>query len=129
VYGGVSGMIQSGHNGGAWDGATGLITSMPDAAAGLTSLGVALAGDVGRTGTTYGAATLAASDVVVKYTWAGDANLDGFITGDDYSAIDFGILVPDAWGWWNGDFNHDGVITGDDYSAIDFNILAQTGVL
>src|SRR4029453_9687127 len=56
---------------------------------------------------------------------AGDANLDGAITGDDYSAIDFNILVPNADGWYNGDFNYDGAITGDDYSAIDFNILAQ----
>jgi hypothetical protein len=59
------------------------------------------------------------------YTYAGDANLDGAVTGDDYSAIDFNILVPGSDGWYNGDFNYDGVISGDDYSAIDFNILAQ----
>jgi hypothetical protein len=51
--------------------------------------------------------------------------MDGAITGDDYSAIDFNILVPNSDGWYNGDFNYDGAITGDDYSAIDFNILAQ----
>src|SRR4030095_977651 len=62
---------------------------------------------------------------LVMYTYAGDANLDGFVSGDDYSAIDFNILVPGSSGWVNGDFNYDGVISGDDYSAIDFNILAQ----
>jgi hypothetical protein len=59
------------------------------------------------------------------YTYAGDANMDGFISGDDYSAIDFNIAVPGANGWWNGDFNYDGIISGDDYAAIDFNIVAQ----
>ena len=54
---------------------------------------------------------------------------DGLVSGDDYSAIDFNVLVPGASGWFNGDFNHDGVVTGDDYSSIDFNILAQTGPL
>jgi hypothetical protein len=59
------------------------------------------------------------------YTYAGDANMDGLISGDDYSAIDFNVAVPDSSGWYNGDFNYDGIISGDDYSAIDFNILAQ----
>ena len=33
---------------------------------------------------------------LVSYTYAGDANLDGAITGDDYSTIDFNIAVPGA---------------------------------
>ena len=51
------------------------------------------------------------------------------MTGDDYSASDFAIFVPDASGWWNGDFNYDGIINGDDYSVIDFNILVQGAAL
>jgi hypothetical protein len=66
-----------------------------------------------------------AASVVVMYTYAGDANLDGMVSGDDYSAIDFAMLTPGASGWVNGDFNYDGVVSGDDYSAIDFNLLAQ----
>ena len=66
-----------------------------------------------------------AGDVLVKYTYAGDANLDGAITGDDYSVIDFNIAVPGSSAWYNGDFNYDGIISGDDYSVIDFNIVAQ----
>ena len=52
----------------------------------------------------------------------GDANVDGLVSGDDYSTIDFNILVPNAEGYANGDFNLDGFISGDDYSLIDFNI-------
>ena len=63
--------------------------------------------------------------MLIKYTYAGDANLDGVISGDDYSSIDFNLEVPGASGYFNGDFNYDGIISGDDYSTIDFNILAQ----
>jgi hypothetical protein len=122
VYTGWSGKIQAGYNGGAWNGA-GIMTSTPDAAGGLTSLGIATAGDAGYT--TFSGVSVAASDVLLFYTYAGDANLDGQVTGDDYSAIDFNILLPNSSGWYNGDFNYDGHITGDDYSAIDFNLLAQ----
>jgi hypothetical protein len=124
VYDGVSGAIQSAHNGGAWDG-DGITTSMPDAASGLTALGIATADQAGYAGGAFGAVSVAASDVLVMYTYDGDANLDGLISGDDYSAIDFNILVAGSSGWYNGDFNYDGIISGDDYSAIDFNILAQ----
>ena len=41
VYNGVQGQVQSANNGGAWDG-KGITTSMPDAASGLTSIGVAM---------------------------------------------------------------------------------------
>ena len=69
--------------------------------------------------------SVAADDVIVMYTWAGDANVDGLISGDDLAALDFSFAVPGASGWYNGDFNHDGIISGDDYAAVDFNIVAQ----
>jgi hypothetical protein len=56
------------------------------------------------------------------YTYAGDANLDGAITGDDYSAIDFNVaarrrrMVQRRLQLRRRDH-------GDDYAAIDFNIL------
>jgi hypothetical protein len=56
--------------------------------------------------------------------YAGDANLDGIISGDDYSTIDFNVGTS-AFGYSNGDFNFDGIVSGDDYSTIDFNYAAQ----
>jgi hypothetical protein len=126
IYSGITGLIQRGSNDGAWNGTGGLLTSLPDAVAGLTTVAVGRADDLGYTGGTFGGVpSIAANDVLVMYTYAGDANLDGLISGDDYSAIDFNVLVPGSFGYSNGDFNYDGAITGDDYSAIDFNILAQ----
>jgi autotransporter-associated beta strand protein len=125
AYTGVSRLLQLGANGGAWDGATGIATSSPDASNGLTAIGVATAAQAGYAGRTFQGVSCDADDVILMYTYAGDANLDGIVSGDDYSAIDFSILVPGTSGWYNGDFNYDGFITGDDYSAIDFGILAQ----
>jgi GH25 family lysozyme M1 (1,4-beta-N-acetylmuramidase) len=129
TYGGIAGEIQRGVNGGGWDGTGGLITSQPDATAGLTTLGIgeasAILGIDGTATAVFAGETVDATAVLVKYTYAGDANLDGTITGDDYSAIDFNIQVPGSDGYFNGDFNYDGLVTGDDYSAIDFNIIAQ----
>jgi autotransporter-associated beta strand protein len=124
VYTDLSGLIQSGRNGGAWNG-NGIVTSMADAASGLTSIGIATAGHTGDAGGTFGGVSVSATDVLAMYTYAGDANLDGFISGDDYAAIDFNIALPNSSGWYNGDFNYDGIISGDDYTAIDFNIVAQ----
>jgi hypothetical protein len=124
TYTGLSALVQTGLAGGTWNG-NGVMTSQPAASSGLTAIGIATAGQTGYAGGTFSGQSVAAGDVIMMYTYGGDANLDGQITGDDYSAIDFNILVPGASGWYNGDFNYDGQITGDDYSTIDFNILAQ----
>ena len=128
VYSGVQGLVQQASNGGAWD-QPGITTSQADALSGLTGLGVATGEQVLGLGPTdtavWNGVTVSGSDTLVMYTYVGDANLDGFISGDDYAAIDFNVAVPGADGWYNGDFNYDGIISGDDYASIDFNIVAQ----
>ncbi|MEA2734469.1 MAG: hypothetical protein QOE14_920 [Humisphaera sp.] len=128
AYNGVTAMIGWGSNYGAWDGLGGIVTTRPDAIVGLTTLGVGEASQVlGLTGAQtalFSGQTVDATSVLVKYTYAGDANLDGIVSADDYSSIDFNFGTG-ASGWNNGDFNYDGIISGDDYSVIDFNIGAQ----
>jgi hypothetical protein len=56
----------------------------------------------------------------VKYTYYGDANLDGAVDGSDYTLIDAGFNSHGTLtGWYNGDFNYDGLIDGSDYTLID----------
>ncbi|MEA2735504.1 MAG: fibronectin-binding autotransporter adhesin, partial [Humisphaera sp.] len=127
VYTGVAGMIQRGQNEGTWTG-PGLTSSAAAAAGGLTTLAVADASDVLDIGESETAAwsgqTVTGASTLVMYTYGGDANLDGFISGDDYSSIDFYVGTA-ASGYYFGDFNYDGIISGDDYSTIDFNFAAQ----
>jgi len=58
--------------------------------------------------------------VAVKYTYYGDANLNGTVDGSDYSLIDNGYTSHGTLtGWQNGDFNYDGAINGSDYTLMD----------
>jgi hypothetical protein len=99
-------LIASGRNGGAWNGATGIVTT--SATGNLTTLGV----------------TKSNGNVTVKFTYGGDANLDGKINVDDYGRIDSNIGLGTT-GWFNGDFNYDGKVNVDDYGIIDANIGVQ----
>jgi autotransporter-associated beta strand protein len=125
AFASVTGMIASGRNGGAWNG-SGIITSQTQAAAGnYTSLGSATAEDVNRVGQTFGGQTVEAGDILIMYTYGGDATLDGKINIDDYVKIDSGI-AGGYTGWSNGDFNYDGKVNIDDYTTvIDANIGNQ----
>ena len=58
--------------------------------------------------------------VIGKYTYYGDANLDGMVTSDDYVSVDVGIGVGDSW--VEGDFDMSGDVTSDDYVAVDVNL-------
>ncbi|MCY2954337.1 MAG: DUF6531 domain-containing protein [Planctomycetota bacterium] len=78
--------------------------------------------------TSFAGQNVLASDVLVKYTWDGDANLDGVINADDYFQIDSGYITQ-AKGYQNGDFNYDGVINADDYFLIDSAYIGQSGPL
>jgi hypothetical protein len=64
--------------------------------------------------------------VLVKYTYRGDATLDGRVNIDDYFRIDLGFANQVAGGWRTGDFNYSGgPPNGDDYFLIDSAFLLQ----
>ncbi len=74
------------------------------------------------------AAVAKGSGVRVRYTWNGDANVDGVIDADDYFLADSGFITQ-VGGWGNGDFNYDGVVDADDYLLIDSAFIGQSGKL
>jgi hypothetical protein len=84
--------------------------------------------------TTFEGQTVADGDVLVKYTYVGDALLTGHITASDYVQIDnafnnnSNVNNTPLTGWYNGDFNYDGVVNGDDYSLIDNAYNSQESV-
>ncbi|MEA2708921.1 MAG: hypothetical protein QOF78_1522 [Phycisphaerales bacterium] len=113
---------------GEWNSSAGILSSVAAATAGLTTLAIAEAPNVlsleSNQTMLWQGMTADATSVLLRYTYDGDANLDGFISGDDYSSIDFNVGTG-ATGYSNGDFNYDGIVSGDDYSTIDFNFAAQ----
>jgi autotransporter-associated beta strand protein len=129
VHGGslstLTASVAQGYNGGAWNGTgSGTISSTAAATdtASLHAIGVIQNDNGMGTGTalytSFEGQSVADSDVLVKYTYYGDADLNGKVDGSDYSRIDNGYL-NNLTGWFNGDFNYDGVINGSDYTLID----------
>jgi hypothetical protein len=131
-YNGITGLITSGRNGGPWNG-DGIMTNMIAAVGptALTTIGIASAGAVGKT--SFGGVAVASDDVLLMYTYAGDANLTGLIEGDDFFRIDQGYSTRNSsaplLGYVNGDFNYSGRIDADDYWLIDRNYSRQSGTL
>jgi uncharacterized delta-60 repeat protein len=83
-------------------------------------------GTSSATGDTGLAAAQQGADVLVKYTYNGDANGDGRINADDYFRIDSAFLEQPANPvYGQGDFNYDDTINADDYFLIDSAFLAQ----
>src|SRR6476469_3203976 len=82
----------------------------------------------GAGGGMFGTESVDGSAALIKYSYVGDANLDGKLNIDDYIHIDNGITT-NATGWFNGDFNLDGKINIDDYVLIDNNIANYIDVL
>ncbi len=120
----ITNEVAAAYNSGAWNGSSGSIGVITSSMAAsntthLTAVGVA-------TGlTSFEGATVSAADVLLKYTYYGDTNLDGKVDASDYSRIDSGYLNH-LTGWTNGDFNYDGTINGSDYTLID-NVFNTQG--
>ena len=130
AYTGITGMIQSGRFDGSWTGG-GIVTSMTEATSGvLTTLAVATADETGYAGSSFGGISVNSGDVLIMYTWGGDADLNGELNGDDYFYIDSNVLQSGVvFGFHNGDFDYNGEINGDDYFILDSNILFAQGSL
>jgi len=78
----------------------------------------------GKTFTTFDGVSLDSTAVLVKYTYAADANLSGKIDGDDYFSMDSGFAARTGY-FANGDLNLDGKINADDYFLIDSTLNKQ----
>ena len=79
-----------------------------------------LTGLPGSSYTTFSGQSVTPDDILVKYTYIGDGNLDGLVSFDDYVGMDnafFGLIQN--LGWATGDINFDGVINFDDYTVVD----------
>jgi hypothetical protein len=119
----VQALLASGYNAGAWNG-PGINSSTAAADPNhATSVGFADNTVLHQTsfkGLTLDAAGVNANDILVKYTYAGDANLDGKVDIGDLG------LLAGAWQqsgkvWFDGDFTYDGNVDIGDLGLLAGN--------
>jgi hypothetical protein len=117
-FGQIQPQIISGYNNGAWNGTTGIISStaasQPDFAIGYAEASAIFNAFPAN----YLGTDVDNSSILLRYTLAGDANLDGKV-----NTLDFNTLAQQfnqtAQRWSQGDFNYNANV-----NALDFNALA-----
>src|SRR5204863_4396784 len=99
----IKNQLIQGYNGGNWNGANGITTS--SAIAGQTGVGW-----VDNT---------ANQSIKVKYTYLGDANVDGQVDVTDLGALATNWQTSNVWA--GGDFNYDGFVDVSDLGLLATN--------
>jgi hypothetical protein len=126
----ISAWITQGFNGGDWlgNGISSAATADPNYGA-LAGIGFA-DNAAGLTGE-FSGQTVDDSAVLVKFTWYGDADLNGAVNTDD-----FGLWVAGFSGdpgtsptWLYGDFDYNGAVNTDDFAMWAYAFDGQTTVL
>jgi len=111
----LNAQIDAAHNNGGWNGQG--ITSSLASVAGGRAVGIAEASDLGTT--SFGGQSFTGSAVLIRFTIAADANLDGKVNTTDFNQLAGNFGGPGRW--FKGDFNYDGTV-----DSADFNILTGT---
>jgi hypothetical protein len=102
-----------------------IISSAASGGAHPTGLGYADASTIGAT--TFAGKAVDSTAALIRYTYLGDANVDGKVSGVDFNAlaINFGGTSKI---WSQADFNYDGIVNTVDFNALaqNFNFVANT---
>jgi hypothetical protein len=110
----IRGYLTTGRAGGAWTG-----PGIDSSTAALPGNGhYALGYANGADGIVAG---LSSGQIEIKYTLLGDADLDGAVTGSDFTIL-ASNLGKSVSSWDKGDFDYDGVVSGSDFTALVENL-------
>ncbi len=115
----------AGRNGGTWNGTTGIITTGSTGAGVDTGYGIGYADGADGVVKVTGAnpAGLSTGQIEVKYTLLGDANLDGLVSGDDFTILGTHLGPGTSNATWDeGDFTYTGLVNGDDFTDLVKNL-------
>jgi hypothetical protein len=120
----VQAQIKSAYNGGSWTG-NGITSTEAGAnhSAHTTALGYVEAADAGYANGTFSGQSVDADAVLVRYTLAGDSNIDGKVDLTDFTYLAANFNKQGTANWLQGDYNYDGNVDLSDftYLAANFN--------
>jgi hypothetical protein len=118
-------LLHRGYNGGNWLG-TGLTSSSAAATAGSghpTAIGYGEASAIfdfsSNPTATFLGNTVDSTAVLMRYTLAGDANMDGTVNGLDFNALANGFGTSAKW--TSGDFDYSGSVDSSDFALLAEN--------
>jgi len=148
----INDMVKAGFNGGAWNGrgitssyigtqtpnldvgsALGIMRNVMDPTIAYQPDSMLANYNPARYGTNgvqpdFDGFTLSGNETLVKYTYYGDADLDGKLTSFDFALLDAGFAQTNQYdgkpGWFFGDFNYDGTVGSQDYALMNLGYIA-----
>jgi hypothetical protein len=128
--GAIRGYLVSGRNGGLWNGpglnSSKAATSPNAGESGKTALGYGESAVVlGASGGTFDGQPVDNTAVLVKYTYAGDANIDGQVDVTDLGALATHWQTSAVW--TGGDFDYSGFVDVTDLGVLATNWQAGVG--
>jgi autotransporter-associated beta strand protein len=117
----IAGYIGSAFNSGSWtgNGLTSLIAQADSTSLHKTAVAYATASSIGVTA--FDGQNVAGSNVLVRFTYSGDANLDGAVNALDFNALASHFSSGAAIPWSSGDFNFDGFVNSLDFTSLAAN--------
>jgi rhamnogalacturonan endolyase len=110
----VGAALRSAFAAGAWNGPGVRSSAAAADAQHVTALGYATAAALNRS--TFAGVDVAPTDLLIKYTYCGDADLSGSVTLDDFTLFLRGYQTAGANAWLAGDFDFSGLVTLDDFT-------------
>jgi len=113
----VVGYLQNGYNSGSWTGLSGIISTSAAAVGRAVTVGY-LDGNVDTTDS----AEVAPNQILVKYTLAGDANLDGIVNFSDFATV-LKYFDQPGTDWAQGNFEY--AANNPDVASTNFNDFAD----
>jgi guanyl-specific ribonuclease Sa len=124
----VSGLVGSGQNGTTLFTGNGITSSVAaDDADGQLRYAVGVARNLYAGSPlfdTFDGVSVGTNDVLVKFTYFGDADLNGIVDDTDYFLINTGYLGGLS-GWVNGDFDYSAAVDDTDYFLLNTAFLSQ----
>lgn len=116
----VTTMLRAAYNTGNWDG-NGLTSSRLAGHWSAKSIGM-LDNSAGySTYTSFGGQSVPVNSTLVRYTLAGDTNLDGTVDFIDLAKMNQSYNQSGTYQWWQGDFNYDGAVDFLDWAKLSQN--------
>jgi hypothetical protein len=125
LYNALYALIDGGFNNGNWTG-SGVMSTTASGLPGSYSLGLARNSQFSSAGlstkTTFSGQLVTTNDILVKFTWRGDLDLNGLVNDTDLTTLN-AFYAPGYTGkhWWQGDNDYDGDVDNNDVTYFNAN--------